>query len=231
MKYYHGTSSIFLESIIEFGLGGINPNIKFKNLELLKYLSEKCEEKIPSNEDYLKIRIGSLGIANQKPVIYNLNGGKTFKANYEHHNIYVSLAKERALFYACDNEYGSEVLECCVKMFQLLLKDDINFALPPELNLFHIDKYIGKKHKAILIEIDGIKLTELETEFGESAVKYFSELIKDFKTMNQSESDQKLGQANFRLKKTVKRSQMKIYEITSFDKINANNLEYTALEI
>lgn len=64
-RFYHGTSSIFLNSIIEFGLGGINPNIKYKNLELLQYLSLECEQKISNKEEYLVIRDASLGMANQ----------------------------------------------------------------------------------------------------------------------------------------------------------------------
>ncbi len=42
-KYYHGTSTVFLEYILKNGLGGINPNLKFKNLELLKFLYGNCE--------------------------------------------------------------------------------------------------------------------------------------------------------------------------------------------
>ena len=42
-EFYHGTSSLFIESILRNGLGGINPNLKFKNLELLKFIYGQCE--------------------------------------------------------------------------------------------------------------------------------------------------------------------------------------------
>jgi len=54
--YYHGTSSIFLDSILKTGLGGINPNLEYKNLELLEYLHIKAEEILANDKDYISMR-------------------------------------------------------------------------------------------------------------------------------------------------------------------------------
>lgn len=54
--FYHGTSSLFLRSIKKNGLGGINPNIDYKLLELLRFLYELSESKLQDNNDYLIVR-------------------------------------------------------------------------------------------------------------------------------------------------------------------------------
>lgn len=107
---------------------------------------------------------------------------------------------ERAIIYACDNKYGSEILEYCIKLFEFLKDDDINFSLPPELNLFNIEKYINKEHKPILIEIDQINENELETEFGKNGAEYLADLRKKLPTLNKMDSNRKLGYSNFRIK-------------------------------
>jgi hypothetical protein len=230
-RFYHGTSSIFLNSIIEFGLGGINPNIKYKNLELLKYLSLECEKKIPNKIEYLVIRDASLGMANQRPVEFKVPSGGKFIGNYEHKNIYISLTLERAIIYACDNKYGSEILEYCIKLFEFLKDDDLNFSLPTDLNLFNIEKYINKEHKPILIEIDQINENELETEFGKNGAEYLAYLRKTLPTLNKMDFNRKLGYSNFRLKKPIKVERMKIYEVDFEGKVGTEEFEFTMTEI
>lgn len=230
-RFYHGTSSIFLNSIIEFGLGGINPNIKYKNLELLQYLSSECERKIPNKKEYLVIRDASLGMANQKPVEFKTPDGGTFIGNYEHKKIYVGLTLQRAIMYACDNKYGSEILEYCIKLFEFLKEDDINFNLPSELNLFNIEKYMNKEHKPILIRIDEIKENELETEFGKNGTEYLADLRKLLPTLNEMDFHKKLGYSNFRLLKPIQIERMKIYEVDFDGKIGTEDFEFTMTEI
>jgi hypothetical protein len=230
-RFYHGTSNIFLNSIIESGLGGTNPNIKYKNLELLKYLTNKCERKIPNNKDYLHERDAILGMSSQKPVEYKLPNGQNFLQNYEHEHIYVSIVLGRAIMYACDNKYGSEILEYCIKLFKYLKEDNINFSLPSELNLFNIEKYIDKEHKPILIEIDNINEDELETEFGKNASEYISYLKKLAPSLSKIDFHNKLSYANFRLMKPIKKERMKIYEVDYEGKIGTNEFEFTLLKI
>jgi hypothetical protein len=231
LKYYHGTSSIFLNSIIKFGLGGINPNIKYKNLELLKYLSKESERKISNKPEYLNVRNAILGMANQKSVELEISNGEKFIANYEHSRIYVGMTLERALIYACDNKFGSEILEHCILLFKLLKKNDSNFHLPPELNLFNIEKYIDKEFKPILIEIDGINSEELETEFGKNGTEYIINLKKILPNLSKTESIRKLAYSNFRLLKPIGIKRMKIYEVDFEGKVGTPQFDFTMSEI
>lgn len=230
-RFYHGTSSIFLNSIIEFGLGGINPNIEYKNLELLRYLSLECEKKVPNHKEYLIMRDASLGMANQKPVEFKVPNGGTFIGNYEHKSIYVSLTLERGIVYACDNKYGSEILEYSIKLFQLLKENDINFSLPKDLNLFGIEKYITEIHKPILIEIDEINDHELQTEFGKNGAEYFTHLRETLPTLNKRDYNLKLGYSNFRLMKPIEIERLKIYEVDFEGKVGTPEFEFTLTKI
>ncbi|MDO6803930.1 hypothetical protein Q4595_15880 [Wenyingzhuangia sp. 1_MG-2023] len=216
---------------MEFGLGGINPNIKYKNLELLQYLSLECEKKIPDNKEYLVIRDASLGMANQKPVEFKTPDGGTFIGNYEHKNIYVGLTLERAIIYACDNKYGSEILEYCIKLFEFLKENDSSFNLPEELNLFNIEKYINKEHKPILIEINEINENELETEFGKNGTEYLANLRKTLPTLNEMDFHRKLGYSNFRLLKPIESERLKIYEVDFEGRVGTQEFEFTMTEI
>jgi len=230
-KYYHGTSDIFLDSIIEFGLGGINPNLKYKNLELLQFLFNECEKNKISKREYLIGRENIVGMVNQTTVEFIMPNGKTVLTNYMHDKPYVGITRERALIYACDNKYGSEILEYCIMLFKFLKEENIEFELPKELNLFGIEKYIDKEHKPILIELNGIKDSELETEFGKSGPKFLSDLRKDFNTLSPKELDFKMAYSNFKLLKPIFTDRMKIYEIEFEGKIRRSDFEFTLSRI
>lgn len=226
-KYYHGTSDIFLDSIVEFGLGGINPNLKFKNLELLQFLFNECEKNKLSKYEYLIGRENIVGMVNQTTVEFVMPNGKKVLTNYQHDKPYVGITRERALIYACDNKYGSEILEYCIMLYKFLKELDINFKLPKELNLFGIENYIDKEHKPILIELIGIKDSELETEFGKSGSEYLSDLRQNFKKLSPKELDVKMVYSNFKLLKPIFIDRMKIYEIEFEGKIGKPDFDFT----
>lgn len=110
---------------------------------------------------YLSLRKVVIAMSKQSLFDYNLPNGQTFKTNYKHDGIYVGITKGRALTYACLNRYGSEILEHCILLYQMLTSVDESFKLPDELNLFHIEKYIGMEQKPILIEIINVNDNDL----------------------------------------------------------------------
>lgn len=216
---------------MEFGLGGINPNIKYRNLDLLRYLAAECEKKIPTKPEYAIGRHAVLGMANQQNVELKTPDGGKFLTSYKHDRTYVAITLERAIIYACDNKYGSEILEYCIMLYKFLKENDENFTLPQELNLFNIEKYIDVEHKPILIEITEVIESELETEFGENGVEYLSNLRKILPTMNRLEFNTKLVYSNFRLLKPIKTERLKIYEIDFEGKVGSDDFEFTLTRI
>ena len=230
-RYFHGTSRIFLDSIIEFGLGGINPNFKYKNLELLSFLTQEAEKKLMKNEQYLHLREAVLAMSEQRFSNFKLPNGQTFKTNYKHDGIYVGVTKGRALTYACLNRYGSEILEHCILLYKIHKSTDENFILPHELNLFQIEKYIEMEHKPILIELKGIKDSEVETETGENGSAKLNHLRNLIPRTNRKELDIMMSYSNFKLLNPIQKDRMKFYEIEFEGTIGKEDFEFTMTEI
>ncbi len=230
-RYFHGTSKIFLDSIIEFGLGGINPNFKYKNLELLRFLALEAEKKLLQNEKYIHLRKSVLAMCEQRPSDYVLPNGQKFITNYKHDGIYVGITKGRALTYACLNRYGSEILEHCILIFQIFKSIDTNFKLPDELNLFQIEKYVDMEHKPILIEITNVNDNEVETESGENGPKYLNNLRKIIPTLKRQELDIMMSYSNFKLLNPIQVDRMKFYEIEFEGTLGEEDFEFTMTEI
>ncbi len=229
--FYHGTSFLFLESIVKHGLGGINPNIKFKNLELLQYLSTQAEKYLKENQHYQKYRESVLAMANQTDLEMPSKNNENIFLNYRHDCIYVSYSIERAAIYACTNRYGSEILEYCIKLYKLLKERFIDFQLRDDLNLFGIEKYLDYKHRPILIEISGVKDHELETEKGYEAGEVLSNLRQLIPTLSKKEKFEKLQFVNFRLLRTVPINRLKVYEIDFESHPRYKDFEWTMTKI
>ncbi|WP_395045980.1 hypothetical protein [Flavobacterium sp.] len=230
-RYFHGTSRIFLDSIIEFGLGGINPNFEYKNLDLLRFLTNEAEKRLLDNEKYHEIRKAVLAMSNQTFSDVILPNGEKFITNYKHDGIYVGVTKGRALIYACRNKYGSEILEHCILLYQIFKEIDENYQLPPELNLFGIEKYVEMEHKPILIEITDVNDNEVETENGENGPKYLNNLRKIMPTLNRFELDVQMAYSNFKLLNPIFIDRMKFYEIEFDGIIGESDFEFTMTEI
>jgi len=230
-KYFHGTSSIFLDSILEHGLGGINPNIKYKNLQLLQFLYSEAEKKLTNNKKYQKLRSSVEAMSNQTFLELEMSNGQKILTNYRHDGIYVGITRGRAIIYACDNKYGSEILEHCIILFKILKEIDENYNLPKELNLFEIEKYIDKEHIPILIELNNIKDEELETENGDSGVNYLNNLRNIFPKLNRRELDIVMSYSNFKLLKPIYKDRMKFYQIEFDGKVGAPDFEMTLTKI
>lgn len=230
-KYYHGTSSIFLDSIAEFGLGGINPNLKYKNLELLKYLSEQSEIHLINNAEYLKSREPILAMAQQTDLeIDNPNGDNVF-FNYRHDGIYVAFTRERAAIYACTDRYGSEILEYCIKLFRLLKNKFKNFVLPEDLNLFGIENYLNYEQRPIMVEATGVMDEDLEIENGREASAILKELREIIPKLSKREKFEKLQFINFKILKPIPPERLRFFEIEYSSHPKYMDFEWTMTEI
>ena len=230
-RFFHGTSKIFLNSIVEFGLGGINPNYKYKNLDLLRFLTQEAEKKALKNEKYIHLRKAVLAMSEQGFSNIILPNGQKFKTNYRHDGIYVGVTKGRALTYACLNKYGSEILEHCILLYQILKSVDENFKLPNALNLFQIEKYIGMEHKPILIELTNINDSEVETENGENGSEKLNHLRNLLPNLKNHEKDIMMSYSNFKLLNPILKDRMKFYEIEFEGTLGQKDFEFTMTEI
>ncbi|MCD8401452.1 hypothetical protein G1K66_12950 [Tenacibaculum finnmarkense] len=212
-KYYHGTSTIFLKSIRDNGLGKINPNTDFKNLDVLIYLKNLCEKFLIKNSEYIEIRDTTLAMAQQSFLKIKDKKGNTHLLNYKHDGIYVAISMQRAAIYASLNKYGSEILERCIILFNILKKDNIEFKIPNEINLFKIENYINYESKPIIIEIDGIDDDKLEKENGEIASDFLESLRKEIPFMSEKKKFEYLQFCNFKILEPIEPKRIKFYEL------------------
>ncbi|PIQ49769.1 MAG: hypothetical protein COW03_03355 [Cytophagales bacterium CG12_big_fil_rev_8_21_14_0_65_40_12] len=212
-KYFHGTSTIFLDSIKKHGLGTINPNIELRNLDVLKFLFELCETHIPHNLKHQELKDSSWAMVHQG--IHELvdEKGNSLNLYYRHDGIYVSLSRIRAATYSVLNKYGSEILERCIQLYELLQNEGIEVNIPSEIDLFNFRQYIDIETKPIMIEVRDVPDEDLEKEDGKTAKEALDFLRREIPNMSQKQEFEFLQYCNFKLLKPIPVEQLRFYEI------------------
>ena len=230
-KYYHGTSSIFLNSIQEHGLGGINPNLVYKNLDVLVFLYKEAEKWLVNNSEYLKVRTTTEAMATQGTVDVVIPNGNIKRCYYRHERIYVTLNKIRAVVYASQTKYGSEIVSRCVLLYELLKSENANIEIPENINLFGIDKFSITKSEPILIEISHIGDNDLFEENGKSAKEALCLFRKLYPRMTEEERFEFIEYCNFELIKPVPVEKLTFYRLSTKGKPGTEQFDYELFEL
>jgi hypothetical protein len=213
-KFYHGTSTIFLSSIQKHGLGTINPNLHYKNLDVLRYLYKEAEKYLQEELAYQRIRTTTYAMANQTffETVINESGDK-HTVHFRHDNIYVALSQIRAIIYALSNKYGSEILDRCITLYKLLNKHINDFSIPEEINAFKIETYIDMKPEPIIVEASNIDDDDLGKEDGKTAKEALDLLRESMPYMTEKEKYEFLQYCNFELLKPVLPEKLKFFKL------------------
>jgi hypothetical protein len=112
---YHGTSSLFLEEIRQFGLGGRDPLVDLKMPEFVQELWPLVQANLGSTAIF-RARSGLFSrMVEQRAGNWNFQRGQT----------YVSPSRETAVIYAANNRYGSELLTYTLDFLQALVDRDV----------------------------------------------------------------------------------------------------------
>jgi hypothetical protein len=210
-KYYHGTSSMFLQSILNNGLGGIHPTIRFRLLDLLSYLFEECERYLIGMPDYENLRFTTSAMVNQVcDVNFKVDGIENFY--YNHQYIHLALDKSVAVEYS-SNEFGSELLTRVMTLHKLLRNSKYTTKIPAELNLFGIENISSSSLYPMVIECSSVDPEILEKEDGQTAIEALNFLIRERSTMGELMYNRLLRFANFRLLKPVPVKDLSIYRV------------------
>lgn len=182
-----------------------------KNLQLLKFLFDLSEEHLSGNSEYSGLRITTMAMVDDE--VNELVDEAGNKLYYRHDGIFVSISRQRAAIYAALNKYGSEILERCIKLYELLLQSGVDVQVPNEIDLFGFRKYINKEHRPIMIECHGIVDDDLEKEDGKTAKEALDILRREIPKMSQKMEFEFLQFCNFKLLKPVPPGQLKFYHI------------------
>lgn len=220
-KFYHGTSTIFLDSIRKTGLGAINPNLDLKNLEVLTFLYKLVKLKNVQDPELLIWDDSIRATIAQTDLIVN---GQPL--NYRHDGIYVALSKHRAAMYGCLNKYGSEVLEKCIVLLEILNRNGVKVVIPSEIDLFDVKAYVSSNPKAVMVELLDIADEDLEKEDGKTALEALDFLRKAIPTLSEKQKFEFLQFCNFKILKTVPPEKLRFYEIDFEGHPKTQNFEF-----
>ena len=151
---YHGTSTLFLQSIRSGGLGAKDPNVTFRTREMLDELASAREWNWDEDPDLLAAR-------------YIIEQRVTRRGfNFRHGSTYLSPSKTTAVRYALSNRFGSELLSTTFCMFEKLKADDFhraNWIIEKYSEL--LDLY-NMPHQPLLIEALDIPIRNILSESG-----------------------------------------------------------------
>lgn len=228
--YYHGTSSLFLHSIEKHGLGGININEKFRLLELLNFFYTLSEYHLADDEKYKTIRCTTKAMVFQTSLLIEDGKYKGYH-NFNHKHTYTSYSKFKAMAYAINTEYGSEILSRIIALYRLLKMKFTHIDIPSELNCIDIEKLETQKFFPLLISVNNVNIKLLQTEYGESIYKYLNQIQNMKQRYDNDTLFEKEQYYNFRLLKPISPSQLSFYKILHSGTIGRPDFRYTELKL
>jgi hypothetical protein len=220
-SFWHGTSTIFLNSIRETGLGAINPSTDLKLLNVLKFLYTQVRMQ---NIFHPVLEINRASI--EAAIAQSDMDHQGMSLNYRHEGIYIAASPIRAAYYACLNKVGSEILEKCLILLSILIDAKKEPEIPSELNAFGIRQYLSISAKPIMIEITNVADENLVLENGNDASETLKELREIFPHLPIAQQFEKLQFCNFRLLKPVPTAMLRFYEVDFEGHPKSRNFQY-----
>ncbi len=200
---YHGTSTLFLSGIVEFGLGGANPIADLRLLEFARKLYPLVQQHLAPLDDYM-VKVGSFESMVEQ---------KSSAMNFQHGQAYLSPSRETAVRYAANNPYGSELLSTTLELLRGLVRLDvpgIRDALYQEYP--QIFAKLDISAAPILVRVDDVPSDALLTEGGHDpskSIDMLTNLIASDRDVYQAMSQQ----TNFRLTRPMAAEQLRFWLI------------------
>jgi hypothetical protein len=202
---YHGTSSLFYDSIVETGLGGRNvvQDLGVRDAaRLLVELSKnwRCED------DWL-LDIDCCEHIAKEPSDEGFASVAGF--NFRYGGTYLSPSRDTAIRYALLNSYGSEALTCTLSLYRRL-----SHASPdlPALSAFSsLTALELALKKPILVEAVDVALSQLRAEQGGGHQRALAQI--EWALEDPDLYDAIVAQANFELIQALPPKQLRFYEI------------------
>lgn len=200
---YHGTSSLFLGSIIRAGLGGANPIADWNVLEFAHLIYLLVEKHASALQDFI-LKAQSFKFMMEQ---------KSAAMNFQHEETYLSPSLSTAVRYAADNRYGSELLTKTLDFLAELIRLKVDGVADKLYQAYpHIFEKLDIYPAPLLIQVENIDSAALASEGGgdaEHALEFVHETVRSSPEM----CDVLLQQTNFRLRRPVSVTELKIWFI------------------
>jgi len=156
---YHGTTSIFLDSINELGLGGENICEKYQISEMFTQIVEALKKQNMDSEWWI-----CEGYICEKMIGGTVtNGG----FNFRYGGVYLTPSLETAKMYAQSNKYGSELVSYFLRSYEELFEHNPALADHIFPSNHPLRDVIALDAAPVVLEISGITKDGLTTEQGE----------------------------------------------------------------
>lgn len=195
ISLYHGTSTIFLNSIKKNGLGSNKKNINF-DLSIFKKL---CDAHIDLRSEWW----------HDNSYIWQsmLNKKHTKRVNFRYGGTYLSPSKFTAYSYANNFKYGSELLSSIIDAYEALMLLDPQRATTLMSNHSDIIEAIKFSHKPLLLKINNVHVSKLLSEHDENPISQIEMMVAVSKKVDQEISWQ---QFNFLLMDPIPFSEISV---------------------
>lgn len=158
MPLYHGTTNLFVDSIKEHGLGGLNPVEEWDLASIYRALFEVADKKFRGASSWEKVRKKASYIA------YQTNSSDGLNYNFRHGSVYLTPIRKLAFDYANLKE-GSELLSYLKGLALYLIQqkehEEVNNILP-----MRVANILSKSYQPVLLRLESVALTEIEPENG-----------------------------------------------------------------
>lgn len=146
---YHGTSTLFLESIKKYGLGGKNPINQLGVLKTLERAMELADFQL-RNDEVFQI--------NKWVFTKHLNQCSD-RENWQHGQLYASASEFKATQYATSNAYGSELISDTINLYRRIPdKSSLSLDENPILRLS------SERYNPLVYRIDNYPIRALGSE-------------------------------------------------------------------
>jgi hypothetical protein len=194
IQLYHGTSSLFLPSIMEKGVGANNPLNDLDAYDLMRELFIKADRVLAADKEWHASRFMYEWFSQQ--IITNGN------ANFQHGQTYLTPSRGSAIRYAIKNPLGSEFLSQCKILWEMIDK--------VEPGSFHLSDNIrtifSSQYKPLILHISDVPLDHLLSEDGTSPDKNIADIsnVQAF-----LEDKNNAFNCNFRLKEAIEPERIK----------------------
>jgi hypothetical protein len=141
----------------------------------------------------------------------------------------VALSLSRAVVYAT-GKYGSEILQRCIYLFELLKQKMPDFSIPQEINLFKIDELVACNPEPVVIEISNIDDSDLGKEDGKTAKEALEFIRWTIPTLNERQTHEFLQHCNFELLKPVPVERLKFYKLLFTGRPGEHDFKYRLVD-
>jgi len=158
VPFYHGTSSLFIDSIWDAGLGGRNPVKVNRWAECFGDLFKLADQKFSDQSRWQEGRVKLLPIVEQGLSRDNL------RFNFSHGETYISPSSVMARQYAFPA--GCEILDY-IKGLSLHLHNEGHTADVHRIVPMDLQQTLIKTYRPVLVRISGLRFRDIDTENGD----------------------------------------------------------------